>query len=401
MPGEHLNQHIPSKPKGKKPRTGCPFSVPRSSAIHTSLVQSRFDLVSLGMDLFNPIVPLDKQHANFARACITDRIGEREVVQGWASGFPDRDNKFVHEFQTTFNSSFWEVYLYALFKEYGFDMDWSKPSPDFSLATPLGDAIVEAVTANAAIGAVPEWEKPMMSDSVRNNNYWPLNREAIIRLSSALLSKKKKYDGSYKNLAHVSGKPYVIAVAPFEQPDFQLQYDRPMRALLYDDYVDEAAYRSNPRAYREGPPSVKLGFVEKDNGASIEMGIFLNDGWREVSAVLFSCVATWGKTVAMSNRPKLGFVTSVWGTDASGQPQPRNARIGYPSESISDGLQIFHNPHARRPLPLETFRRNGVVQHYYSPDLGWIREGYDNCLQFRSAHIINVRDDKSNQANAL
>lgn len=104
------------------------------------------------MDLFTPIVPIEKQHANFVRTCIPDRLGEREVVQGWAEGFPDRDNKFVQEFQTSFNSSFWEVYLHALFREYGFAMDWSHASPDFHLTTPRGGLIVEAVTVH-----LPRW----------------------------------------------------------------------------------------------------------------------------------------------------------------------------------------------------------------------------------------------------
>lgn len=350
------------------------------------------------MNLFTPIVPPEKQHPNFARACIAGRIGEREVVQGWAAGFPDRDNKFVHEFQTSFNSSFWEIYLHGLFKEHGFEMDWSHPSPDFHLAAPNGGIIVEAVTANAAAGATPEWEKmKMLTDQVRHKDFWPLNREAIIRLSNALLSKLRKYRSSYRGLPHVAGKPYVIAVAPFEQPDFQHQYDRPMRALLYDDYVDETAYFRDPATYTQGPPSVKLGSVEKDNGATIDMGIFLNEDWAEVSAILFSCVATWGKTVAMSVRPKPGFVMTSWGTDASGRPQARRDSIGYPSESTSDGLQVFHNPNAHRPLPLETFRHKGVVQHYLSPQHGWMRDGYDDCLQFRLTQTLNIGDGKANE----
>lgn len=353
------------------------------------------------MDLFTPIVPPEKQHPNFAQACIASRIGERDVVQGWAAGFPDRDNKFIHEFQTTFNSSFWEIYLHGLFKEYEFKMDWSHPSPDFHLNASGRDFILEAVTANAAAGATPEWEKiKMLTDQVRNNDFWPLNREAIIRLSSALLSKLCMYRSSYQKLPHVSGKPYVIAVAPFEQPGFQYQYDRPMRALLCDDYVDETAYFRNPMAYTEGPPSVNIGSVEKENGTTIDMGIFLNDGWSEVSAILFSCVATWGKTVAMSARPKPGFVMTTWGTDASGRSQARQAGIGVPSESTSDGLQVFHNPYARHPLPLEIFRRKRVVQHYLSPEHGWMREGYDDCLQFRLAQALNIRGEEVIEAGA-
>ena len=221
--------------------------------------------------------------------------------------------------------------------------------------------------------------------------FWPLNREAIIRLSNALLGKLRKYDQSYRNLTHVPRKPFVIAVAPFEQPDFQYQYDRPMRALLYDDYVDEDAYRLDPRRFPDGPPSVQLGSVEKDNGKSFDLGIFTNDGWSEVSAVIFSCVATWGKAVAMSTTVRPGFVATSWGTDTSGKSVPRYSNIGTPSENISDGLHIFHNPHARNPLDPAVFRRSGVVQHYSSPT-GWVREEYGSCLQFRVTNTIGTHD---------
>lgn len=344
------------------------------------------------MDLFNPAFPSDRLHPNFQRALIPQRAGEREVVQAWAEGFQDRDGKLINEFQTTFNSTFWELYLHGVFKEYGYEVDWTHASPDFILATPKGDVVIEAVTANAAQGAVPEWEKPgLLTEAVRNQDFWPLNRAAIIRLSNGLLGKLRAFRKSYGHMAHVKGRPFVIAIAPFEQPDFQHQYDRPMRALLFDEYVDETAYLRNPNAFPEGPPSVSLGSVEKDNGTVIDLGIFNDDSWAEVSAVMFSCVATWGKAVAMSKHHSLGVIHSSWGTDATGKSQPRVVGIGVPSESITDGLQIFHNPFARRPLSPEVFRRKGVVQHFLTPD-GPVRENYDSCLQFRLAHKVVPRE---------
>lgn len=38
---------------------------------------------------------------------------ELNVLPGWPTDFEDRDGKFVTEFRTTFNSSFWEFYLHA------------------------------------------------------------------------------------------------------------------------------------------------------------------------------------------------------------------------------------------------------------------------------------------------
>jgi hypothetical protein len=344
------------------------------------------------MEFFDPIVPEEARHPNFVSCLVPGRIGEREVLQEWAEGFPDRDGKLVKEFQTTFNSTFWEIYLYRVFRTYGFEIDWTQKSPDFSLTTDNGGVIVEAVTANAAKGATPEWSKASpLTENVRQKNYWPLNREAIIRLSNALLGKLRMYRDAYQQMEHVKRKPFVIAVAPFEQPDFQFQYDRPMRALLFDEYVDETVFFKNPEAYPDGPPSVKLGFVTKDNGNDIPLGIFESEAWAEVSAVMFSCVATWGKTVAMSRRTRRGTVLTSWGTDDSGLSKRRQAPIGVPSESVTDGLQVFHNPYARIPLDREVFRRPGVVQHYRTPAGLMVRENYDSCLQFRQAMSLGAR----------
>jgi hypothetical protein len=96
----------------------------------------------------------------------------------------------------------------------------------------------------------------------------------------------------------------------------------------------------------------------------------------------------------MSSRPRLGLVATRWSTASSGKSVGRTSRIGVPSENISDGLQIFHNPYARNPLDLQIFRRDGVVQHYHSK-AGWVREEYDTCLQFRLTQTTSLHDGKS------
>ncbi|SOY54138.1 conserved hypothetical protein [Cupriavidus taiwanensis] len=348
------------------------------------------------MDLFTPTLPADKLHPNFQRILDYGCEGERAVVADWADGFPDRDGKFVREFQSTFNSSFWEVYLHGLFKDYGYQMDWQHSSPDFWVKTSNhGDFIVEAVTANAAQDSTPEWEKEaIFSEAVVNMNFWPLNREAIIRLSGALRDKVLKYERTYRKLAHVPGKPFVLAVAPFEQPDFQHQYDRAIRAVLYDDYVDEQAYRQDRDKYPDGPPTVRLGSVEKDNGVTIDLGKFRSDEWPEISAVMFSCVATWGKAVAMSSKAAPGMIITTWGQGAYGKPTPRAAPIGSPSESVSDGLMVFHNPFAKHPLRPEVFRKQGVVQVFHDGSR-WHNEGKDGSLLMRMTSQLIPRDMES------
>lgn len=85
------------------------------------------------MGLFNPIVEDARQHENFRRLLRIGNGFNLDVLNNWASGFTNRDGKFVEEFQTTFNSSFWELYLFAVLKKYGMPVDFSKTRPDFCI----------------------------------------------------------------------------------------------------------------------------------------------------------------------------------------------------------------------------------------------------------------------------
>jgi hypothetical protein len=190
----------------------------------------------------------------------------------------------------------------------------------------------------------------------------------------------------------VKGKPFVVAVAPFEQPNFQHQYDRPIRAVLYDHYVDEDAYFRNPAKYPDGhPPTVQLGFIEKENGSQIPLGVFNDDLWQEVSAVIFSCTATMGKVDMLCGDSALyALGMSVWGGKPNGAPFERTGTRDEIGETLTDGLQIYHNPYARHPLDPRIFRRSGVVQHYFCPHQNeWLFEEQENCLQIRGAVLCS------------
>jgi hypothetical protein len=337
------------------------------------------------MNLFDPVVEPDKFHPNFRAIMGKTKSQERVELQKWVDGFPDRDGKFVREFQTSFNSSFWEIYLYALFREYGFQFNWDNPSPDFSIGLNDNSYIIEATTANHTQGKTAEWEYRRKPDELDGMRFSEMNRESIIRLSNAFISKSRLYKKKYINLEHVKNKPFVIAIAPFEQPNFNLQYNRPIVALLYDYYVDEDAYLDNPEKYPDGPPGRSLGYVEKDNGSEIELGFFTDRSFPEISAVIFSCTATWGKVDAMSDTPsvKRQFF-SIWGVGPNGIPEKRLTDGCDYSETIQDGLQVYHNPYAKYPIDPSVFRKKGVVQVFCdikTRELTW--EGEDSCLMYR------------------
>ena len=109
----------------------------------------------------------------------------------------------------------------------------------------------------------------------------------------------------------------------------------------------------------------------------------------EVSAIVFSCVATWGKLSAMSENPIREIeVNSIWATPHNGVLENRICSSVDHNETVSDGLQVFHNPYARYPLDPSFFRSERVVQSYFNKITGkWSHEGEQNCLYFRQ--VIN------------
>src|SRR6266403_503349 len=108
------------------------------------------------MHLFDPIVGEARQHPNFSSLLRRRNGFNLDVLNDWARGFVDRDGKFVEEFQTTFNSSFWELYLFAVLKKYGMQVDFSKARPDFCI--PSLSLNIEATIASSAQGSEPENE---------------------------------------------------------------------------------------------------------------------------------------------------------------------------------------------------------------------------------------------------
>ncbi|WP_224718153.1 hypothetical protein [Pectobacterium versatile] len=340
------------------------------------------------MNFFLPVVEKLDFHENFKRVLIKNNKPAQELFNKWASGFVDRDKKLIKEFQTTFNSTFWEVYLFAVLKEYGLNVNFNYSSPDFSIINP--NIIIEATTANAAKNKTPEWEKKYSPDElVKLNRFNELNREAMIRLCNSIKEKEKKYNKIYSKLDHVRGKPFVIAVAPFEQPYFNLQYDRAVRAVLYNDYVNEDVFLDNPELYPEGPPNQQLDYVKKDNGTEIPLGFFCDEQYEDISAIMFSCNATWGKLLALSNKNNpLGEIYSTWAKPPEGIPKKVICKTSEYDETILDGLMIFHNPYAKRPLDTKIFRANRVVQIYPGEEsFSLVFENYNDCLHSRTIHI--------------
>ena len=292
------------------------------------------------MDLFTPIVDEHRQHPNFKRVRLHSPTQKR-IIQEWATGFLDRDGKFVNEFQTTFNSCFWELYIFACLKEFGLVVDFTHQSPDFTITNGFFKGNVECVTSQNARGQRPEHDLTFEEriEHPEGASRDVVAREATIRLANSLSAKSEYYRRHYATLPHVGGKPFILAIAPFEEPYFWIQRLDGITNVLYQS---------------------KLSEVTKQNGSVIPLGYFLNDSMTYVSAVFFSNVATYSKIVAMANEPDAinYFVTARHGCSAL------NHYSEDYEECLLDGFFVFHNPYAKNPLSREAFNRREIAQVY-------------------------------------
>ena len=330
------------------------------------------------MNLFEPVVPAARHHPSFKNLLRMGNGFTLDVLSDWAQGFVDRDGKFVTEFQMTFNSSFWELYLYAVLKKYDMPVDFTKVRPDFCL--PSKGFNIEATVASNAQGSAPEHSRLEKAPPTDLNAF---NFQSIIRLSNSLAAKHRKYLESYAQLDHVQDRPYVVAVTNFDQPFSFIACQRPIEAVLHGYYVDEERYiASGGREGRlEGEALLK---VFKDNGSPIELGLFATPAYREISAVIFSNCANMGKVRALSSDPSPGVIfTALRLNPASDQPHIIRAPKRCYEESLLDGLRVYHNPYATHPLDSALFRHPSVFQSFYDND-DWVYEQREGQLLFRS-----------------
>jgi len=321
-----------------------------------------------GLDLFTPVVDASRFHPNFRNFLGDSEKYVRDVLQQWAEGFMDRDGKFVQEFQTSFNSCFWELYLFACLKHLDLPVDLSFGAPDFVVTAFWNEFSIEASIASNADDEPAEWERDLRK--LKNLDRERVLDEATVRLANTLVQKHSKFLQSSSKHRHVADKPFVVAIAPFEQPFFEVQNDQAMRRVLY------TYDRPLPKSQRTRQPSkahhVYIEKIRKRNGTEIDLGFFLTKRMPEISAVIFSNTATAGKLRALSKDPnphiwfrtlrfnKFGDEAFMWGV----------AKPDY-FESLLDGLHVFHNPHAYHRLSPSLFDRQGVTQHFYVEGHPW------------------------------
>lgn len=339
------------------------------------------------MGIFDLAVKKSELHPNFKR--IMDDPYKKKVLEGWSDEKlinRDGNNKFIKEFQTTFNSSFWELYCYNIFKEISAEFDFSHEHPDFVIN--YGENMINIECAIASNANIDPDESDIYARLNESKSLDDIVYDQTIRLSNAFASKYKKYKEKYCQKDWVKNIPFVIAIEPFDQPYFMLTGIESIRLLLYGWEIEHNSLLD-----------YKIEKIQKSVETTLDMGVFLDPKYSEISGVLFSNTATIGKVDAMGNDPDLTFGQIRYNLNYDRPQISVDSRliqkkydlrcklikdnfkqfeneykkytirrpfiqwnVDY-KENIFDGLTLFLNPYAKFPLPqvfIDALYNNGV-----------------------------------------
>ncbi|AUQ47418.1 hypothetical protein D1822_15050 [Phaeobacter inhibens] len=149
----------------------------------------------------------------------------------------------------------------------------------------------------------------------------------------------------------------------------------------------------------------KVSSVSKPSGAPVELGIFTNDSYKEISAVIFSTTGTYGKAVVASGIDRVVRSTRYRQTQKTASeladagsnlgvshrlenPQDYRISLRFASqgliagsdvricssdryqESHLDGLHIYYNPFAEIPLDRAVFDAAEITHNWFDPESG-------------------------------
>ncbi|PUW17091.1 hypothetical protein AUN00_11320 [Cronobacter sakazakii] len=379
------------------------------------------------MDLFSTKIATNKLHVSFKAIYKDPKLAPvREVIQSWGRGLLERSGeqaKFVNEFQTTFNSAMWELYLNEMFIRLGYSIDYTKDRPDFCVTTPSGYQF----TVEAMVSDKPH--KPSASEVFSEARF---KHQSTLKLLGKIKDKHDLFTGvngkkfPYGTMEHVAGKPFVLALAPFDSDLSLSQNNTIINRVLFG--IEEPTMRDIVNGKQRKVLSIK-----KNEDTELPLGIFTNDSYKEISAVIFSTTGTYGKAVAQSGVDRYvrytrfralelnDFIASEGMKNEgshtrklSNEHYVTTKRQFYNNEVVGadivmchsrdytethfDGLHVYYNPYATVPLDKSIFSSPEITHNFYDiandipdqrhPDGALVSRQVFEISQFALRHIV-------------
>ena len=301
---------------------------------------------------------------------------------------PNPDANWVSDCQTdNFHTRLWEAQLLASFKEQGLMVSQPHPSPDFLIENKHGgEAWVEAVTTNPQERYNHVNSTPMDPPKDQKER---LLGSAAERFAKTLGNKLVR---KYHELEHVSGMPFIIALADFHAPSSMTWSRESLICYLYGKYPFIKTDATGQFVCVE-PVTNLIG------KSAFPAGLFNDNQHSELSAIIFTnacSIAKLNRVGVSAGASAKGLKFSRVGEFFDRSPNAlkgipfcldvasKEYRLLWPQgyEPWCAELEVFHNPYAKYPVKGELLPE---VTHWYD------RSGEIGCNSFYETSILYSR----------
>ncbi|MBM7830869.1 hypothetical protein JOE59_001574 [Agromyces cerinus] len=319
-------------------------------------------------DFFAKVVKESKLHTRFKYLRDSpSAVAAKRLIEIAMRWYDNQDGSYVEQFQTTgFDPRVWELYLWAMLREAGYRVEQPKPAPDFLARGILGDFYIEATTANPP---PPNLVVPLPETAEAIHDY--IHNYLPTRFSGPLWAKLQK---RYWEREGVQDIPFVIAVQDFHQDLSMTWSQSALFEYLYGVRIEEV--ESDGKVQKVEVPVTDLEWGDK----RLPSGFFKLPDSEHISAVAFNAAGT------LTKFNRIGIAAGMGEPNVTARHEGRrfaNDNTGVEEEFSQvvsedyeedwiDGLTVFHNPNALRPLPFEAlpgaahvFEEDGLHRQFF------------------------------------
>lgn len=313
--------------------------------------------------IFDPKVP-EARRNRYYQLLTEDPVHfpSRVMMEELALWFKDPDGVFIRALQgNEFNSRLFELYLHAVFYELDFEIERSHSQPDFCLSKGASKLFIEATTVAESENSQPQRFNPEAFQDLQRH----ATEEMPFKFSRALLNKLKHRPEPerlhYWELKHVNGNPFIIALHDYSRPMSMVFSSLALQEYLYGLRVHENGNIEKLERHIFGERSIPSNF-------------FAHDRHKHISAVMLATQATipkfnrMGRLAGLRSPNSIAIINGLR-TDHEGIPRPFRSVVERRDyiELWHEGIYIFHNPRAVKPLDPDLFPH---VIHVFQNDNG-------------------------------
>lgn len=306
------------------------------------------------IDFFVYVTESEKLNKDFISLATQEGFSPAKgLIEPMMRWYEDADGNFIEQFQTTgFDARIWELYLFAMLTEAGYMIDRTEAAPDFFANGLLGKLCIEATTVNPTRDKKGALVPPPPLDTQEQILAY-LREYMPIKFAGPLTNKLEK---KYWDRPNVVGRPLVIAIQDFHAPMSMTMTRTGLPIYLYGydhdwKYEADGTLTITPKkiaSHNWGDKEIPSGFFDLPNAENVS-AVIANNSATISKFNRIGLIAGFGsKRVRMVRK---GVVADPAPNTAEPKQFVMDVNPEKYIESWIEGLDVYHNPNAKYPLP--------------------------------------------------